>query len=210
MHSLAYGLDYLAPNLEKEINEIVEKAKIMAKKHTVEVRTLKESVEENRGELVVPVGKNSDDKIDFNELIVNYKTKFNKKDLSDQIPELLIFVSFSMPEKLLVEISEQAQEAGGVLVFRGPLEGSLTKTSNKMLSIKKGGMSGIINPILFKKFNINTVPTIVVNEGFKGCDNCTLIADKISGTVTIDYALRTFAREGDFKAIAKTHLAKLG
>lgn len=206
----AYGVPYVETALKTEINELLAKAKNNAKKYGDEVFSLKEAVEEKRAEIIVPLEGKTDDSVDFNEMIASYKTKFNKKDLSDRIPELLVFVSFSMPDKLLVEIGEQAQRAGGVLVFRGPTEGSLTKTFSKMQGIKKGGLSGVINPMLFKKFNINTVPTIVVNEGFKACDNCTPIADKISGTVTIEYALRTFATEGDFKSIAKSHLARLG
>jgi hypothetical protein len=44
---------------------------------------------------------------------------------SDTGPDLLVFVSFSMPEASLKRLATDAAKANAVLVFRGPKEGSL-------------------------------------------------------------------------------------
>ena len=78
--------------------------------------------------------------------------------------ELLVFVSFSMPNALLASYSAQAKEAGATIVLRGMVEGSVTKTQLRAAPLDKEFAAWEINPGLFRKFNIKHVPAIVLAD----------------------------------------------
>jgi type F conjugative transfer system pilin assembly protein TrbC len=50
----------------------------------------------------------------------------------ERYPRLLVFVSFSMPMATLKQLSLQAQEVGGQLVFRGLIKNSFQETIPKL------------------------------------------------------------------------------
>lgn len=87
-----------------------------------------------------------------------------------------------------------------------------------MISVKRGeSLDGVgIDPRLFRAFAVEAVPTYVVaSTDFELCDGfaCTTAApphDRLSGNVTAEFALRTFAEGGGPGArIAAQHLARL-
>ena len=103
---------------------------------------------------------------------------------------IYIFISFSMPENLLKEyIQESMKYPNSVLVLRGLINNNYTETAVKLNAINNyNGVKAIIDPDLFKQYNILHVPTIILeksNNTFK----------KICGSVSIKYAMEIFDKE---------------
>ena len=127
---------------------------------------------------------------------------------------LMIFVSSSIPRASLKDLTIQAQKSGGVLVFRG-LIGSLRNTQQFLGDIAKENVSAIIDPRLFDMFDVKVVPTFVVLSKLpKDCDseNCnfTPLHDRITGNVTLHYALEEIANgDGVAQSTAALYLKKL-
>ena len=132
---------------------------------------------------------------------------------------LYIFISLSLHKNTILELLSQAKRVGGVLVLRGLKEGSWKKTIEFMLPILEEHEEGIIlDPTLFKRFDIGKVPAIVLakdlrldsdylgnNNGGSDFNNERAKPDsfdKISGNISIDYALRLFRKKGDLSAAA--------
>jgi len=133
----------------------------------------------------------------------------------NKISNLLIFISFSMPDNLIKEYIQQAKKAGAVLVLRGMIDQSISKTAIKLNTINnKQGVNAIIDPNLFKLYNITKVPTIVLAqyEGYP-CLDCkqSLIYDKISGSISLEYALEQIinSKFSNTKNIAKEYISNL-
>jgi conjugal transfer pilus assembly protein TrbC len=143
---------------------------------------------------------------------VNQSTPINN-DLD--IP--LIFISFSMPEKLIREYVREAKQYSGTLVLRGLIDNSLKKTVTKLRDIENMGdgresnLSIIIHPHLFDLYNITHVPALVLSRNSMKCvlkyDDCLSYYDydKISGGITIKYALEQIKEKGsgDIGSIAE-------
>lgn len=76
-----------------------------------------------------------------------------------------IFVSIGMPTQELKAAAAEASETQSLLVFRGVEKGGDTGTVTKRLYgvIKdiKPIPASVIDPVLFQKFNVNVVPTMV-------------------------------------------------
>ena len=94
--------------------------------------------------------------------------------------ELYIFISFSMPDRLLQDLN------GHKLVLRGMYEGSMSKTVQKIQAL--GLQNVIIHPQLFKQFAIVAVPTIVLSNG--------TVFDKVVGSLSLHSALELFRNKG--------------
>lgn len=121
----------------------------------------------------------------------------NKLAVNSDKPEVMIFVSLSMPPAALERIGKQAQKAGAVVFFRG-LKYSLmdpkgwTKSIKALEPISATGADVQIHPELFTRFNVTAVPTVVVSSNPKeGCqdDACASFSASVTGDVSLDYAL---------------------
>ena len=142
--------------------------------------------------------------------------KINTKNNTDKkISNLLIFISFSMPPNLIKEYIQQAKDTGGVLVLRGMIDKSISKTAIKLNDINnKQGVNAIIDPNLFKLYNITRVPAFVI-AGYENypCIDCkqTPIFDKITGAVSLEYALEQImtSRISSTKSMVSIYLLKL-
>jgi len=103
------------------------------------------------------------------------------KNTENQAQPLLIFVSLSMPKTTLKALYEEAQTHRAVLVLRGLKDNSFKKTTENLQQL---GIALQIDPLLFKKYQIKTVPTFVwVTE----TETHTLV-----GNVSLGYALSQF------------------
>ena len=128
---------------------------------------------------------------------------------------LMIFVSASIPKSSLKDLMIQAREAGGVLVFRGLIEGSIRNSQQFLAEIAKENVSAIIDPRLFESFTIELVPSFVLlARNSQDCEqsNCnfTPIHDRITGNITLNYALEQFAAgDGQAKNVAQRILAQI-
>src|SRR5579872_1691306 len=96
---------------------------------------------------------------------VNNRTdRLNDNTIILDKPNIIIFVSFSMPEQSIVDLLQEAKKIHASVVIRGLIHNSFKETFIKMASIvKKAGGGGVeLNPPVFKKFNIEKVPAVVV------------------------------------------------
>lgn len=125
--------------------------------------------------------------------------KITKQDSNKS--RLLVFISSSMPENMLKQYALDARRFGGVLVLRGFIEGDLTKTISFIKSLNKGGVEAIISPHGFRQMDVRHVPTIAVISASTECylSDCerTPLYDKISGSVTLKYALEEISNSGE-------------
>ena len=110
---------------------------------------------------------------------------FKEPDIENGI---IVFVSFSMPKMALIELNEQAEKYGAILILRGIYNNSFSETKDKILEINKNGLHLNIDPQLFKKYAIRRVPTFVLLEdGYE-------IA-RLSGNVSLAFVKQKFNEE---------------
>ena len=142
----------------------------------------------------------------------------NKLEDNSDNPQVMIFVSLSMPEQSLLKIGADAKKAGVVVVLRGPRyslqqPGGWMKSLKAMEPIGNTGADVQIHPELFKRFNVTAVPTVVVTSDPKqGCqdDACANNAASVVGDVSLDYALSELAKRRDqVGRIAESTVAQL-
>jgi type-F conjugative transfer system pilin assembly protein TrbC len=144
----------------------------------------------------------------------NIKNEKNGKNIK-KYKSLLVFISLSMPKNAILQLADQVRLVSGVMVLRGLVEGSILKTSNLIKEMSEKSLPIIIDPTLFTDFLVDRVPTMVlladdyvkcevsVNDPF--CSN-TPIHDRISGNISLDYALEQMAARGHNKEIASNYL----
>ena len=117
-------------------------------------------------------------------LIANIKSEMSgTKD-----DNILVFVSFSMPDIVLKELSNQADKYNAKLILRGLHKSSFRKTAQKILEIDKNGMQFEINPELFKEYQIKQVPTFVLVKNGKEIN-------RLSGNVSLEYANEELSKQ---------------
>ncbi len=92
-----------------------------------------------------------------------------------------IFVSFSQNDSSLQAYYAEAKRLGATLVMRGLLDDSFVATKAKTEAIE---VAYDIDPTLFDKYGIESVPTIVRDEGGK--------IQKVAGHIPLQSALDIF------------------
>lgn len=144
--------------------------------------------------------------------------------IDDNESRVYLFASFDMPEKLLQSYLQEAIWSGAIVVFRGIPRGKtlrefITQDMYRLIG-KKGASATIqIDPRLFDDFQVNAVPTIVYTEVpvRELCTDPVLATHlhegrsyqylecqplpesayiKLSGSVTLQWALELFVEEG--------------
>lgn len=98
--------------------------------------------------------------------------------------KLYAFVSMSMPENTLKEISQHVEPMGGSFVLRGFPGGTATEFAKKLIELRSIGIKADfqIDPDLFEDFQVEAVPTFVYVKGDAH--------KKIVGNVSVPWALR--------------------
>ena len=115
-------------------------------------------------------------------------------------PELMVFVSFSLPDKALQRIVEQAEKMGARLVFRGLKGDKLTDMAQHIATlIGKHRVEAIVHPPAFAQFKVTQVPALVIaqsNAAEQMESGCALPDRyvKVTGDVSQDYALAYIER----------------
>lgn len=130
--------------------------------------------------------------------------------------DLIVFVSFSMPDEMLQEYSKQAKQAGATLVLRGLVENSLTKTQRKAATVNPVFADWEINPAAFRKYKVSVVPAIVLansDTAHAAQDGCAPPGAyiRVDGAISIAQALSTMAwrGEGQLAVLAKQKLRNI-
>lgn len=113
----------------------------------------------------------------------------------ENAPTVLVFASFSMPEAALKQLASELKKINGALVIRGLINNSFKDTS---LYLQKLEIGVLLDPTLFDKFNITSVPTfIIVEGGLKG--EQTPKHDRLRGNVSLRFVLERAMKEGEIK-----------
>lgn len=211
----------------KSVNEVINSVEKVQNSETYKTQT--DWIKKNKNELLAKQAKPLPT-IDYNisanakerendsiaKLLNNYRfkpTDIQKNQITNY--PLMIFVSASIPRASLKDLMIQARQSGGVMVFRGLIGGTLKNTQQFLGELAKENVSAIIDPRLFEMFNVEIVPTFVVlAKPAQDCEeaNCnfTPIHDRITGNITLNYALEQFADgQGDAKSQAAAILSKL-
>ena len=125
----------------------------------------------------------------------------------DAEPQVLIFVSLSMPEQSLKLWAEQADKIKAKLLLKGFVDDSLQATIDETLRIfKEPKADFLVHPEAFEKFKIDKVPAVVIANP-DNCleDDCPVPAfDVVYGDTSLEDALNKIASNGEHtQAIAK-------
>jgi len=129
--------------------------------------------------------------------------------------QLYVFVSFSMPEKLIKEYVRDAHIVGGAVLIGGLHNDNFADTVRKVegyVESSSGEANGgiAIDPKAFETFGVKAVPTIILAENplvgclDSKCDREIPLHDRMSGSVSLGYALKQFSIDGDLSQVAKS------
>lgn len=144
--------------------------------------------------------QNAGGAIDFDEIIQGASQ--NVAASKGEAPQFIVFASLSMPPQPLRKLIADTARAGGIVVFRGFPNNSFKAFSAALGKVvtEQDQLSNVgIDPRLFRAFGVTTVPTYVaVSSDFNLCSGfrCTTQVpphDRMTGNVSVSYALETFA-----------------
>ncbi len=149
--------------------------------------------------------------LNANDTITYYnQMKSNAKDAIGE-GRVLIFISMSMPKNTIQNLISQGEKIGAVFVLRGLVNGSLKQTQKQFYALMNDHHVGaMINPELFKTFNVTQVPTFAIyahatqnplNTG------CKIAPDfvTVTGAVSLRYALDDM-RHSKLSGLASNYL----
>ena len=107
--------------------------------------------------------------------------------------KISVFVSFSMPEKLLLETLQDCRRLELYVNLNGLHQNSMLATSQKIMSLSNLLSNSLpnvqIDPTAFEQYGIQQVPALVVDTG-----DC---FDVIYGNLPIDEGLRRILEKGE-------------
>jgi conjugal transfer pilus assembly protein TrbC len=131
-------------------------------------------------------------------------------------PDLLIFVSFSMPREALVRTIDQVERAGGTLVFRGLKGNSMKRMGEEVRAlIGERNVPVVIHPPAFQQFTIRQVPAVVIANAKAGSvmeDGCSKPETfaKVTGDVTLNFALDYIEHKSpEWATVARSYRMRL-
>ena len=121
-----------------------------------------------------------------------------------------MFASLGLSDQILRQMLDYTKIYNGIIVLRGVEDNSFKKMSEHIQRLTKEDeeLAIIIDPTLFKKFNVEQVPTYVLAKQEK-CPagvSCQAHYDKIIGNITPKYALEKFVEKGELPSEAKALL----
>lgn len=139
-------------------------------------------------------------KLQEKELINNQFPQYKAKDNG---PEILIFISLSMSDISIKQWAEQADKIGAKLVLRGFVNNSFKQTVSAAHRLfaqdNLGGFT--IDPFAFTKYQIQTVPAVVLDAGGR--------FDVIFGNIGLIEALKVIQNEGENSSYAREYLLRI-
>ena len=119
-----------------------------------------------------------------------------------KVSQVLVFLSFSMPEKSLKSWLLQCKRSGATPVIRGLIHNSFRDTMRVVQALsQKTGIGMQLDPLLFKTFDIRMVPAVVYIKDIPSCPanmDCKPVDyDSLYGDVSLDYALEKMKGDDD-------------
>jgi type-F conjugative transfer system pilin assembly protein TrbC len=114
--------------------------------------------------------------------------------------EFYVLMSFSVPDEIWIALSDSVCRSGGKFVVRGFPNNSLKSFVDRIQVLSDKGLKAEIevNPDLFG--DVRAVPCFVIGN----CDE-----DRVTGAVTVDFALQKFQELGNYSEAAKHRRANL-
>lgn len=154
---------------------------------------------------------------DIARMAATYREATPSSAAGRDVPELMVFVSFSLPKETLRRIVSQAEKSGAVLVLRGLHGNSLTRMGEEIARlVGDRKVTAIIYPPAFKQFEVRRVPALVLARSGQaskiGEDGCAPVSSfiRVDGDVTQDYALDLIERQSPAWAdVARRYAARL-
>lgn len=155
---------------------------------------------------------------DIGQIAESFRTlPISKAATAARGPELMVFVSFSMPKASLERIVIESERTGAVLVLRGLKGNSLTRMGEEIAQlIGKRNVTAIVHPSAFTQFKVTQVPSLVIANASQatqiGADGCASPSSyvKVDGDVSQSYALDYIERQAPtWSEVAKRFAAKL-
>lgn len=133
---------------------------------------------------------------------------------------IYVAVSLSMPKASLRQLARDAEKAQAVLVIRGLLDGSFTKTQAALKGVfVEGEPAGlIIDPRVFQQYHVERVPSFIsatdevqpCDEGLD-CNRPDVPFDVVRGNVSLAQALHLLADKGNAAPdVARRALSRMG
>lgn len=138
------------------------------------------------------------------EQLFNQKAAATQKGNVKSADGAVLFVSFSMPTSLIIDLSEQAHQFHIPMVIRGLVNNDFKETLKKLVEIKneahksKREFYGLaIDPIWFEQFHIKKVPALVVTKRDSKCELQKICSNQpfqaIYGNSSVKDSLRTIS-----------------
>lgn len=204
-------------DLAAEVQAFVDQVKDRGDQFRDEAAAVRENGTENMRRISAKdLPKGPAGPVDFDEIVQGATTNANAR--GGEAPQFIVFASLSMPEASLKQLVRDTAAAGGVVVFRGfPNNSAKEFVARIGKVVEQGQFASIgIDPRLFRAFDVQAVPTYVsVSSDFDLCAgfSCTTKVppyDRMTGNVTVDYALSTFVNgNGPGARVAAVALANL-
>lgn len=150
----------------------------------------------------------SDNKSLIDTLMQGATKGLQRKQQPQGVDGAVLFVSFSMPESLLLALADEAATFDIPVVINGLVEGDFKKTIevfkhiNSEAKAKGLHVEGLsIDPLWFSQFQIKSVPALVVSPKPKSCSNksaCTNQPfDVVYGNTNLKQSLELIVRKGE-------------
>ncbi|AOF98551.1 type-F conjugative transfer system pilin assembly protein TrbC [Sphingobium sp. RAC03] len=188
-------------DLAADAQAFVDQVKNRGDEFREEAAAIRESGTENMRQVAAKdLPKGPAGPIDFDEIVQGASKNASAK--GGDAPQLIVFASLSMPPQSLKQLIKDTARAGGVVVFRGFPNNSMKEFAGRLGQIveSQGDFTNIgIDPRLFRAFNVQAVPTYVaVSSDFDLCAGFSCQTkvppfDRMTGNVTVEYALNSFA-----------------
>jgi conjugal transfer pilus assembly protein TrbC len=154
--------------------------------------------------------------------IDRYQQSLNpKKQQGGKVADgAILFVSFTMPNTLIKELSDEAHSFNIPVVIKGLINEDFKQTIEKIGMLKlemekeQKKFSGIlIDPVWFDRFSIDKVPALVVTKRPNGCFSQEKCPDQkydvVYGNTSIKNGLEIISQKGnDSSTFAKTLLGR--
>lgn len=138
--------------------------------------------------------------IDIQKLAQRYEQEVKVE--VQQNNQIMVFVSFSMPIDSIKKAIQDVKKVDGVVVLRGFVNNNYMDTAKEIQKLGEQVGNIQVHPDAFKKYQVTSVPTVVLVEAQHekiGDDGCALPDSylSISGDVPLSYALEQFAKQGN-------------
>jgi conjugal transfer pilus assembly protein TrbC len=130
----------------------------------------------------------------------------NQSAANNHNGQLYVFITLGMKVKNIHALLVEAKKYRAQLVIRGLKNDSFIETASFIREIAKKESEGVvIDPNLFRKYNIQTVPTFILTKdcGLFESSKCDSSYDQLEGNVSIKYALEKMQADGDLSTEAK-------